>query len=255
MSDNVRLVNHMIIPGDIAIVSSARQSYGKSKIHYVDEDVREYEPLTPRDIGVLEFMMEHRHGTPFEAEVMSFQIRCTIKEARDWFRYRFSSYNEYSTRFSPRIKESYVLPASAMRRDVVDPITKRKRVEHMNVVDDWSLINSIQTEMEVANADANRHYENLLGLGLAQEAASYVYNLAQITEFTWTVNARSLLNFLSQRMDGAALYELRRKAYEVYALAEPRMPETMKLWSKYQQPDMMTDWNDEPPVEIPEGLQ
>lgn len=247
----VAVVNRMIVPGDVSIVRSARQSYGRGLVSL--SDIPE---LSSKDIGVIEMMMDKRHGTPFEAYVMSFSIRCTIKEARDWFRYRFASYNEYSTRFSKRIKENYLLPAHAMRQDVKG-IDGRNHVVMIdpNDEDNRDQMVAIQDEMIAANNDAERHYTRLLELGLAQEAASYVYNLAQMTEFTWTINVRGLLNFLSQRMDGAALYELRLKAYEVYRLSEPMFPETMRLWTKYRQPDMFTDWHDEPYLDLPEELQ
>ena len=79
--------------------------------------------------------------------------------------------------------------------------------------------------------------------------------MAQMTEFTWIVNGRSLMNFLSLRMDGAALLELRKKAYKVHALAEPEMPVVLDLWAKHRQPDMFTDWSDDDLINIPEELR
>lgn len=242
-SGSVKLVNHMIIPGDIAIVNSAKQSYGRYDINKTE--------LTSREIRILEFMMDKKHGTPFEAEVMSFQIRCTIKEARDWFRYRFSSYNEYSTRFAKRIDDVYIPGLGQIR---TGSVANGKKAE---LIVDEGKIAVIQNVFREAYSDAIRHYERLLesDLNVSQELASMLYPLGQMTEFTWTVNARSLMNFLSQRMDGAAMLELRRKAFDIYALAEPRMPTTLALWTKYRQPDMMTDWSDDDMINIPQELR
>jgi thymidylate synthase (FAD) len=217
----VKLVNQMVVPGSVSIVNAARQSYGRRIATST---------LSPKDIKVIEFMMEHRHGTPFEADSYQFQIRCTIKEARDWFRYRAgSSYNEYSTRFSPRIDDVYIPEGLAIRTGKssgnspsMEPITDERKIRRITF--------------------------------LAQELASMAYPLGQMTEFTWTANVRTLCNFWAQRMDQAAMLELRRKAYTVYSLVEPHIPEVLALWTKYRQPDMYTDWVEGDPW-LPEDLR
>lgn len=235
----VKLVNKMEVPADVTIVNCARQSYG-----------RRIETLGPKDISVIDTMMRMKHGTPFEGPVFQFWIRCTIKEARDWFRYRAgSSFNEYSTRFSKRIEDEYIPPNSAIR---TGSVSGGKFT--LSPVTDSMTRALIQEEFITAYDDAKRHYENLLKLGCAQELSSMVYPLGQMTEFTWTANARTLFNFFSQRMDTAALLELRRKAYLTYSLVEPEMPEACRLWTEHRQPDMFTDWSEGDPW-LPEELQ
>jgi thymidylate synthase (FAD) len=46
------------------------------------------------------------------------------------------------------------------------------------------------------------------------------------TEFYWTVNARSLMNFVSLRADEAAQREIRRYALAVERFLEEQMPVT-----------------------------
>lgn len=225
--------------GDLSIVNAARVSYNRVSTK-----------LDHRDIGVLSYMMRERHGTPFEATVSQWRIRCTIKEARDWFRYRFSSQNEHSTRYSPRIEDTYTPEPWAMRTQVGKPGHYR-----MEPISDPAQIFAIQSEFAEMYEDSVRHYEKLLELGLAQEAASFAYPLGQMTEFIWTVNGRSLCNFLSQRMDNRALLELRRKAFKVRDYAKDVMPVTLQLWKEYRRPDMFTDWNDDDLIWLPEELR
>lgn len=225
--------------GDLSVVNAARVSYGRRSLE-----------LDDKDRGVLRYMMEHKHGTPFEAAIMQFRVRCTIKEARDWFRYRFSSFNEYSTRYSPRIEDEYIPEPSAMRTQVGKPGRYT-----MVPITDPNVRQDIALEFESAYRDATLHYESLLKLGCAQELASMVYPLGQMTEFVWTVNLRALCNFLSQRMHETALYELRKKAYVVFARAVMFAPETMSQWAHFRQPDMMTDWNDDDMIWLPEELR
>lgn len=234
----VKLVDHFTRPGDLSIVNCARQSYGRAS-----------QEFGPKDLSVLTMMMELKHGTPFEGYVFVFQIRCSIKEARDWFRYRFSSYSEYSTRFSKRIEDEYVPEGDAIRGQ---RMIEGKRI--IFPIESITAQSMIQDEFRKAYENAENSYKNILTLGGAQEMASYVYPLGQMTEFTWIVNARSLMNFLSQRMDDAALLELRRKAYTVHSLAEPLIPRTLDLWAKHRQPDMFTDFSDDDMM-IPEELR
>lgn len=235
----VRLVSKLETPAEVAVVNAARQSYG-----------RRVDSISEKDINVLDFMMEHKHGTPFEAAVFQFHIRCTIKEARDWFRYRAgSSFNEYSTRFSPCIQDQYVPTGVAIRTG-----SASAKNYSLQPIEDPETRKRIVQEFEEAYADADRHYRRLLELGLAQEAASYVYPLGQMTEFTWTVNLRTLCNFWAQRTHETALLELRRKAYSVMNEVYPHAPNILVLWSTHRRPDMYTDWV-EGDVWLPEELR
>ncbi|MGP1561132.1 MAG: FAD-dependent thymidylate synthase [Helicobacteraceae bacterium] len=61
--------------------------------------------------------------------------------------------------------------------------------------------------------------ENLracLASGIPNDKAKYCLPECYKTELTWTINARSLQNFLSLRSDGAALWEIRDLAKSVY---------------------------------------
>lgn len=225
--------------GDLSIVNAARVSYGRVSTR-----------LNTNDIGVLRYMMEHRHGTPFEAAVAQFRVRCTIKEAREWFRYRFSSFNEHSSRYSPRIVDTYIPEGDAIRTQLGKPGRYT-----MEPITDPAKVYAIQEEFSQMYDDAIRHYDNLLALGAAQELASFAYPLGQMTEFVWTVNVRSLCNFLSQRMANEAMYELRRKAFAVYELIRDVAPVTFELWNTYRRPDMVTDWNEDDMIWLPEELR
>lgn len=235
----VRLVDTTKVPGDVAIVQAAKQSYGRSS---------RYESyITENEKKIIEFMMEHKHGTPFERTVLVFHVRCTIREAREWFRHRWGSFNEYSTRFSKLIEDWYMPAGPAIRSG------KSANGGQPTPIEDPVIRSSILWEFSDAYTDSNRHYHKLLELGAAQELASYVYTLGNMTEFTWTVNVRALCNFLALRTDGPALLELRRKAFKVYELAEPVAPYTFEMWAKYRQPDMVTDWSEYDPL-IPAEL-
>ncbi len=69
-------------------------------------------------------------------------------------------------------------------------------------------------------------YERLVELGVARELARAVLPVGAYTEFYWTVNARSLMNFLSLRNAEAAQREIRRYAEACERFFADRMPVT-----------------------------
>ena len=72
----------------------------------------------------------------------------------------------------------------------------------------------------------SRAYHRLVEAGVARELARTVLPVASYTEFYWTVNARSLMNFLSLRNAETAQREIRRYAEAIESLFAERMPIT-----------------------------
>ena len=61
--------------------------------------------------------------------------------------------------------------------------------------------------------------------GVANDKAKYCLPEAYKTELVWTINARSLQNFLSLRTSKSALWEIRNLANEIYN----QLPESHKF--------------------------
>jgi thymidylate synthase (FAD) len=73
-------------------------------------------------------------------------------------------------------------------------------------------------------------YKYLISLGIAKEMARMVLPLSLYTEFYWTVNARSLMNFLSLRMGVDAQWEIRQYAEAIDKFFVEKMPITWAAW-------------------------
>src|SRR5918999_6523116 len=69
-------------------------------------------------------------------------------------------------------------------------------------------------------------YERLVELGVARELARCALPVGAYTEFYWTVNARSLMNFVSLRAAETAQREIRGYALAVEAFLAREMPVT-----------------------------
>lgn len=77
----------------------------------------------------------------------------------------------------------------------------------------------ILTNNELVDAMSIQALDNLrqvLKEGISNDIAKYCLPECYKTELTWTVNARSLQNFLQLRTSKAALWEIRQLALEVY---------------------------------------
>jgi len=201
---------------DSAIVQAARVSYGRGT-KKVNEDA-----------GLINYLMRHRHTTPFEMCEIKFHIKLPIFIARQWIRHRTANVNEYSGRYSIMDKEFYI-PAP-------EQLAAQSKLNHQGRGDTIEGAEA-QRVLELLRDDATRaygHYEEMLNedmtgnvldvnkSGLARELARMNLTLNYYTQWYWKVDLHNLLHFLSLRADGHAQYEIR-----VYAEA---MLEVLKAW-------------------------
>lgn len=203
---------------DASVVNAARVSFAKQ---------RELEELSEVDKGLINFLMRERHGTPFEHNSFRFHVKCPIFVAREWFRHRIGSFNEFSARYSEVPNEFFVPKHSEIRRQTGKP--GAYTFEPLSE----SLSETAVSLIENANADAYDVYQALLEFGVAKEQARVVLPVSMFTQFYWTLNARSLMNFLSLRTHETAQYDIRQYANAVLRLAEAEMPETFAAWEKH----------------------
>ena len=112
---------------DLSVVNAARVSFARRKTE-MDES----------DEALIRFLMRDRHGSPFEHNAFRFHIRCPIFVAREWFRHRIGSFNEFSMRYAKATDDFYVPDADDVRTQVGKPGAYRfEPVEpHEAVVED-----------------------------------------------------------------------------------------------------------------------
>lgn len=70
--------------------------------------------------------------------------------------------------------------------------------------------------VDSASKNALDALQKLLQSGISNDIAKYALPESYKSELTWSINARSLQNFLSLRTNKAALWEMRDLAYIVY---------------------------------------
>ena len=159
-------------------------------------------------------------NTPFEHNSFRFHIRAPIFVAREWFRHRVGSFNEFSMRYARATDEFYVPDAADVRTQVGKPGSYS-----FEPVGD-EIAEATRTKMQAVYETAYLAYEQLVELGVAREIARAVLPVGAYTEFYWTVNARSLMNFVSLRNSETAQREIRRYAEACELFLEQLMPVT-----------------------------
>ncbi len=90
----VELIN--IMGSDQDVVSAARVCTGKQHRTHTTS----VEKQTAEETGLINFLMKHRHGTPFEHGALTLYVHAPIFVWREWHRHRIGfSYNEESARY------------------------------------------------------------------------------------------------------------------------------------------------------------
>ena len=180
------------------------------------------------DAGLINYLMRHRHTTPFEMCEIKYHVKLPIFVARQWIRHRTANVNEYSARYSILDKEYYVPPPEHLGAQ-----SKSNRQGRAEVLDD----DEAARVLTLLKSDAERcyaHYEEMHNedaageildptrRGLARELARINLTLNTYTQWYWKIDLHNLLHFLSLRADPHAQYEIR-----VYAEV---MLETLRRW-------------------------
>jgi thymidylate synthase (FAD) len=213
--DAIRVLDHGFVrldgamADDLSVVNAARVSFARRK-----------EEMDDSDAGLIRFLMRERHGTPFEHNSFRFHVRAPLFVAREWFRHRVGSFNEFSMRYAKATDDFYVPSAEDVRSQVGKP-----GAYSFEPVD-AELAEKTREELQAVYDTAYAAYNDLVERGVARELARLVIPMGAYTEFYWTVNARSLMNFVSLRAAETAQREIRRYAEAVERLFAEQMPVT-----------------------------
>ncbi len=210
----VRVVDYM--GDDSSVVQAARVSYGKGT------------KKLNQDKNLINYLISHRHSTPFEMNEIKFHIKLPIFVARQWIRHRTANVNEYSARYSILDKEFYIPKSKDLKpqsqinnqgrsgklsAEEVDLYSKIIKDNSQKGFDNYA---TLLNEDEYGNTlDSNKR-------GLARELSRMTLPLNAYTQWYWKIDLHNLMHFLSLRFDAHAQYEIR-----VYADV---MMQILKKW-------------------------
>ena len=144
--------------------------------------------------GLIGYLMRERHGSTFEHSTMTFYVKAPIFVMREHMRHRAGfSYNEESGRYKVLEPEFY-LPARERK------LVQVGKTGAYTFEDGTSSQHAVMlAAMRSTCRDAYQSYEFMLENGIAKEVARMVLPVSIYSSAYVTMNARSLMNFLSLR--------------------------------------------------------
>lgn len=164
-----------------------------------------------RNKGLMDYLIRNEHETPLECSVFRFKVKAPIFVARQWVKHRMSSWNEKSARYTDFGDMEYYIP------EVWNKETGRGKVTpHINP----SVGMLARDELKSLYNEAIDGYEDLVSATIAKEQARLIMPVGAYTEWVWTVNLRSLLNFFKLRTSEHAQMETREYALAIKELVE-----------------------------------
>jgi thymidylate synthase (FAD) len=214
----VRLLDWM--GSSLDIVCDARQSF--------DLDSPEF---GPREQKLLNYLVAHRHTSPFRGVVFKWQVKAPLFVARQWWKHVIGGtfandqlgWNEKSFRYCAADQEEFYFP-----REFRQQSTSNKQASA------GPLEGAAATSASIEYARALQHikecYATLLALGVSKEQARGILPVCHYTSFVWTCSLQALLHFLSLRQPADAQWEIRAYADCMAKLAEPIVAEAFEAF-------------------------
>lgn len=200
---------------DLYIVNNARVSFDQESTEFGEKEA-----------GLLNFLMKNQHGSPWESMVMRFDIKAPLFVIREWQRHRIGSFNEQSARYS-EIPDDFYIPT----RELVRTQKGKPGAYFFETIEDDTVAGYALEIIEIAQQTCFDAYYKLLEDGLAKELARVVLPVGMYSRMKWTVNLRSLLNFLMLRNHDHAQREIREYAWIIEQLVEQIAPTAMKVFN------------------------
>ena len=210
----IRVVDYM--GDDSSIVQAARVSYGKGT------------KKLNQDKSLINYLISHRHSTPFEMNEIKFHVKLPIFVARQWIRHRTANVNEYSARYSILDKEFYIPKDKDLKPQSKSNNQGRSGKLSVDEAKNYSKIIKENSRIGFENysilLNENEEGEKIENSreGLARELSRMTLPLNAYTQWYWKIDLHNLMHFLSLRFDPHAQFEIR-----VYAEI---MMDILKKW-------------------------
>jgi thymidylate synthase (FAD) len=180
-----------------------------------------------RDRGLINYLMRDRHGSPFEHNSVTFYVQAPIFVFREFMRHRIASYNEESGRYR-ELRPVFYVPGPD--RKLVQ-VGKPGAYDFEDGTPEQTAL--VDSEVRAVCTEAYQSYQRMLDAGVAREVARAVLPVTLYSSMYVTMNARSLMNFLSLRTKREGTHfpsfpqrEIEMVADKMEALWAPLMPMT-----------------------------
>ncbi len=162
------------------------------------------------DEEIVKMVVENDYTSAIEHIYFTFDVsEISVAISRELLEHRIASHTARSTRYNVERNFGYVIPPPIRGDEELEGIFKEA--------------------MEKAREYYVKIFERMIEKGYSKsealEAARYVLPMATHTHYVWTINARSLINFLGLRLCKRAAPEMRELAQKIYDIVVKIYPE------------------------------
>ena len=214
----VGLVN--VFGTELDIVNAARVSYDKQSTKFDEKDKK-----------LIKFLLNEGHTSPFRHVSLTFECYVPLMVARQHWKYAVSStfvddqngWNESSRRYITESSQFYI-PENWRH---APENSKQGSGENFSAADSQWLSTLLTDYVNVGE----RLYEFALGQNVAPEQARlFLPAYGMFVRYRWTISLAGVLNFLDQRLEHDAQYEIQELAVAIKNLVEPHFPTTLGVY-------------------------
>lgn len=182
------------------------------------------------DLGLLRYLYDHKHSSPFEFAGMTIEVQAPIMVFREWHRHRTQAYSEMSARYTPLPNSNYMptpercLVVNAKNRQA-GAIKGSEELTHESALEWLDSLSSVYDHAE-------RVYQDGLRRGIPKEVARLPVPVGRYTRMRATANLRNWMLFMTLRRDETAQHEIRQYALNAgdHFIAEA-FPKTWDLFT------------------------
>jgi len=176
---------------------------------------------------VLRMMIENDYGSVLEHIIIKFDIKMAKGNAPELLEHRVASHSGFSTRYIKAdggIEKEEPVYEIIVPWHLLEENSKSQTLNPNQTPNSKSQILNKEIFLEKVKRSI-KAYDNLLNAGLPRESARYLLPFCQaVAVYHFTINLRSLLNFLSLRLCVRTSPEMRCLAAQIYFNLTEKMP-------------------------------
>ena len=203
----VTLIDYM--GSDLRTVNAARISFGKQK-----------EVFDEKDEGLVKYLAEHEHQSPFRHNKVTFHVKAPIFVLRQWMKHRIDSeFNELSGRYVEFPPDDFYIPDIFRQQSVDNKQGSAGEVESNTAA---QLMYTVSCENSI------RDYQRLISMGVCREQARCILPLGMYSEVFWTASLQTIAHFVKLRNESHAQWEIQQYAIVVEQLTKELFPVSYK---------------------------
>lgn len=216
----VDYVEHM--GTDLTVVNSARVSFGVQK-----------ENLDARDKRLIRYLIQHRHTSTLEHNVITFRFSVPLFVRSQHHRHRTWSYNEISRRYTDVNIQFYEPKSFRTQHKSNRQASNADELIDPNLPGHGGIDLTASCVMGMHHKFSLKLFNDLIEAGVCREQARGVLPQNMYTEYYGTCSLLNALKFISLRSHEGAQWEIRKVAEAMLEILEDLYPVTIAAYKEH----------------------